>query len=366
MNTAKLIHEMLNMVAPGERLCLLPLGRSLVEEADWISEEVAVFPPNALTGNTLRTVGWPEFDYQRTLGRDGAVVLKGDDLHWGKSGATRIDLPAFFGSALLALPVAMDWDAFLIPASHEAHLEMLGTAMDKAERIMDLVRFEHCNLWTQAKLPGRAGLLGDTTFCAGLFYAPEDHESYIIAGQIIAHQVIIGVGLDMTGAVMVRPTGDGEVGAVARHALRMYSEALEAATETSRFVQMMALIEFLAAPDDYLSMKRAKRMIARQVARDRPDYDAILQDFFYLTSEGGPAKGAKQGLRHNIVHLGKRLEDLADSAEREAIFRRLARYAGITIEQLRHHSYNGADWSVVEALRGAAIGRLGLTGDEAS
>ena len=50
---------------------------------------------------------------------------------------------------------------------------------------------------------------------------------------------------------MVEPARDGEVGAVARHALRMYSEVLEASTETSRFIQMMTLIEFLAAPNDF-------------------------------------------------------------------------------------------------------------------
>ncbi|MEK6638885.1 MAG: hypothetical protein AABY88_12470 [Pseudomonadota bacterium] len=365
MSTNALLHDLLQILAPGERLCLLPISRILVEEPAWISEEVAIFPPDAIGAETLRPVAWPESDYQRTLGKQNGVVgLDGDDLHWSKSGATRIDLPDFFGSSLVAFPVVIDWDAFLEPSSHEAHLEMLGRAIDKAERVMDLIRFEHCNLWTPAKLPGRAGLLGDTSFCAGMFYAPEDHESYIIAGQILTHQVIIGVGLDMTGSIMVRSTGDGEVGAVARQALRMYSEALEASTETSRFVQMMALIEFLAAPEDYMRMKLVKRMIARQVARDRADYDAILQDFLCLTSESGAAQGANRGLRHNIVHVGKRLEDLADRGEREAIFRRLSRYAGATIQQLRDHSYDCEGWSVITDLRKAAVGRLGLANED--
>src|SRR5690606_5597682 len=116
---------------------------------------------------------------------------------------------------------------------------------------LDLVRFENCKMGLADHLPGRAGLLGDTGFCAGLFYAPEDHESYIIAGKVLTHQVVAGIGLDLTGAPMVRPVGEGEIGSVARHALRLYSEALEAATDTSRFVQLLSLIEFLAAPEDY-------------------------------------------------------------------------------------------------------------------
>lgn len=364
-DTGRLIHELLDMLAPGERLCLLPLSRVLLEEPNWLSEEMAIFPPDMLDGETLRTVGWPELDYQRHLAPTGGLItLEGDALHWSKSAATRIDLPAFFGSALVALPVEIDWDAFLGPPSHEAHLDMLGAAMERAERVMDVVRFEHCRMWVPQTLPGRAGLLGDTGFCAGLFYAPEDHESYIIAGQILTHQVIVGIGLDLSGGPMVRMAGDGAVGAVARHALRLYSEALEAATETSRFVQLLSLIEFLAAPDDYMPMQCAKRLIGRQIARDRADYEAILQDFFYLTSEGGPAKGPKQGLRHNIIHLGKRLEDLADAAEREAVFRRLARYAGVTIQQFLHHA--DEDWAAIEALRAAGIARLGLLGEEAA
>lgn len=362
----KLLYELIQTLAPAESLCLLPIDRVLLEAPAWISEVVAVFPRESVSPEWLRVVGWPERDYQQTLGRGsaGGILLSGDALHWSKSGATRIDLPDFFGSALLALPVKLDWDAFLNPASHEAHLDMLASAMANAEATMDLVRFEHCNPWTPQKLPGRAGLLQGSSFCTGLFYAPEDHESYIIGGQILTHQVIAGVGLDLTGPVMVQSLGDGEVGSIAAHALRMYSEALEAGNETSRFVQMMSLIEFLAAPDEYLPMKKVKRLIARQISRDRADYDKILQDFLYLTSEGGSAKGPKQGLRHNIIHCGKRLEDLADKIERVAIFKRLAHYAGASIHVLRRHS--DEDWDAIEALRAAAVTRLGLTGDDAS
>lgn len=364
MSVNQVVVDLIGLLERDQRLCLLPLARVLVEDPFWISEAVAVFPPDALTGETLRTVGWPERDYQQTLSRSGTVILGGDALHWAKSGAARSDLPDFFGSALLALPVAINWDAFLEPESHEAHLDMLTAAMEEAERRLDLVRFENCKMGLADHLPGRAGLLGDTGFCAGLFYAPDDHESYIIGGRVLTHQVIAGIGLDLTGAPMVRPVGEGEVGSVARHALRLYSEALEAATDTSRFVQLLSLIEFVAAPEDYIAMKRAKRAIARQIARDQVDYHAIIDDFLYLTSESGAATGANRGLRHNIVHLGKRLEDLTTREERAAIFRRLARYAGATIAGLLDH--DGEDWSVIEALRAAGVARLGLTGDEAA
>ena len=358
-----LLYELIQTLEPGQRLCLLPIARVLVEEPARISETIAIFPPDSISPEDLRVVVWPEQDYQKmSVGRDvdgnvgSQIALSGDNLHWFKSAATRIDLPEFFGNALLALPVTLDWDAFLSPSSHEAHLEMLSRAMGDAEAILDVIRFEYCDLWTPQKLPGRAGLLQHSTFCSGLFYAPEDHESYIIAGQILTHQVIAGIGLDLSN-VMVRPLNNGGVGSIARHALRMYSEALEAGSETSRFVQMMSLLEFLAEPSDYLKMEKAKCQIARQVARDRADYDAILKDFLYLSSEGSKVK-PNRGLRHNIVHCGKRFEDLVDRSERVAVFKRLARYACVSIQLMREHSEEG--WETITKLRDAAKTRLGL------
>ncbi|MDF2812149.1 MAG: hypothetical protein K0S56_3180 [Microvirga sp.] len=355
-----LLQEVINQCRSGERLCLLPISRVLVEDAVWLSDRIAIFPPEAIAPQALHVVEWPA---RRLAGimhlmGDGALALAGDALHWGKSAATNLDLPDFFGSALLAFPTKIDWPAFLTPDSHEAHLEMLRAAMEGCERIMDLVRFEQCNLWTQQKLPGRVGLLEDTPYCAGLFYSRDDHESYIIAGEIVTHQLLVGVGTDMSG-VFVAPIPIGELGALATHALRLYSEALEAQSETSRFVQLMSLIEFLANPNEFTKMQDAKKAIGRQIANDRADYEAIQHDFFYLATERGPVTQPKTGLRHNIVHLGKRLEDLTTAHERHAIFRRLTRYVGAPISQMIEHG--DKDWSFIEALREDAKVRLGLT-----
>jgi len=154
------LNELVDSLVPGERLCILPIARVLIHAPAWLSRSMAIFPPASVSPEWLRVVGWPERDYQRTLGSNSnGAVLRGDVLHWSKSGATRIDLPEFFASTLLALPLRLDWNAFLTPASHEMHLEMLASAMASAEAIMDLVRFELCNPWTPQTLPGRARLV---------------------------------------------------------------------------------------------------------------------------------------------------------------------------------------------------------------
>jgi|GEM_PF-1906024 len=355
-----LLQKVISQCRSGERLCLLPISRLFVEDAAWLSDRIAIFPPEAIAPEALRVVEWPARQLagmMQVMG-DGGLALAGDELHWGKSAVTNIDLPDFFGSTLLAFPTEIDWSAFLTPDSHEAHLEMLRAAMEGCERIIDLVRFGQCNLWVPQGLPGRVGLLEDTPYCAGLFYSRDDHESYIIAGEIVTHQLLLGRGTDMRG-VFVHSIPTGELGVLATHALRLFSEALEAQSETSRFVQLMSLIEFLADPNAFTKMVDAKKAIGRQIAKDCADYQAIQADFFYLATEPGKPTQPKTGLRHNIVHLGRRLEDLTTAQERHAIFRRLTRYVAVPISQMIEHG--DEDWSFVRKLREEAKARLGLT-----
>lgn len=184
------------------------------------------------------------------------------------------------------------------------------------------------------------------------------YAAYLIAGEIVTHQLIVGRGTDLSG-VFVAPVPDGELGALAIHALRLFTDALEAQTETSRFVQLMSLIEFLADPNGFTKMQDARKAIGRQIARDRADYDAIQLDFHYLATEPGPVDQPKRGLRHNIVHLGRRLEDLTTAAERKDLFRRLTRYVGVPISRMIEHG--NKDWSFIEAMREEARVRLKLT-----
>lgn len=351
--------EVIALLEPGDQLCLLPISRVLVEKAYWLSDRIALFPPDSINPADLRVIDWPARGHAELLRKldAGPIELFGDALHWSASAATNIDLPEFFSSALLAFPTRLDWGAFLEPGSHEAHIEMLRGEMERCERVFDQVRFQVCNLWTPQQLPGRAGLLEGTPYCAGLFYSPEHHESYIIAGEVATHQLLLGVGTDMTG-VFVPPLGVGELGAIAAHALRLYSEALDAQSETSRFVQLMSLVEFLADPNHFTRMQDARKAIGRQIAKDIADYEAIQLDFHRLATEPGPVNVPKQGLRHNIVHVGRRLEDLTTAKERQDIFRRLSRYVGVPISQMVERA--NQDWSAIEALREDGMARLGL------
>lgn len=253
---------------------------------------------------------------------------------------------------------SLDWGRFLLPESHEVHLEMISKAIARAEEVIDLVKFYYCRIDLTQTLPGRVGYLPRKGFSAGLFYTLEDHESYIVAGEIVTHQIVVGLGLELDNIDTSPDIGCGEIGHIARHGLRMHTIALEAANDTTKFIQMMTLIDYLAEPDIFIGMQDAKKRIGRHVAKDRGEYDEIMEDFKFLTSEGGKPGGSHKGLRHNIVHLGKRLEDLLDKPERQKVLQRLDRYASIVLQDLIERS--DKDWDAIITYRKERGVELGL------
>lgn len=342
----------------GAALCLLPLGRALVEETVELAEDLWLMPGDAVRIDDLRIVSWPAFEWSEMMRRARGRVAQAESaaLVWAQSGASGVTREAFFSRAILAFPVDLDWDRFLAPARHQDHLDAITSAQAKAEAVFDLVRFRYCNPRVTGTLPGRAGYLSEPGFSAALFYSLADHESYIVAGETITHDIVAGIGLDFDGIGRLEPIYDGETGHIVRHALRLHTAALEASTETLRFVQYMSLLEYLAAPAAFLGMADVKKPIGRHVARTRIEYDEIMEDFRQLTSL--TVDGGNIGYRHNIVHLGRRFEDLADREQRSAVFERLSHYAGAVIHDLIRLS--AEDWSAVEDLRTTFGKELGL------
>lgn len=348
------------------KLCLLPLGRVLIEDIVELTDGVVLYPPRHFSIDTLRVVWSPHREIEAMCRRygvefpDGTVEISVSDseLQWFKSAATGINADELLNEPLLAVSLEVNWDAFLAPESHEWHLEQIKRAIEKAEAAMNLVRLKYCNPWLVETLPGKVGLLRDTTFTCGLFFDSVEHESYLIGGHLITHQIIIGIGLDMNDVHKLPALGNGGVGYIAKHALTMMTQALEANTETSKYIQLLSLLEYLAVPDGYENMRQVKKLIARHVAKDRAKYDKILERFKYLTSDENG--GTNRGLRHNIVHVGKRLEDLVpDANERRAIFRELWCYVFSTLSDFIEKSFD--DWSSIEAIRNQASLRFGLT-----
>lgn len=321
-----------------------------------------IYPPGALSTEDLNLVWWPKFGYEEICRRNtvatDCVSVSGDDLHWLKSAATGINRDELFSGALIAFLVELDWETFLFPPSHEFHLDCLQKASSKAEQAMDLVRFNHCNPLVVQTFPNTSGFHGKSGFTAGLFYTIGDNETYMIAGEVVPNALVRGLGLELDHYACLEQICDGQVGKIARHALRLYSNALTAANDTLKFIQLMNLVEYIASPFEYMKMVDVKKQIARHVAKDRTEYNQILEDFKFLTSEPGRATGPNAGLRHNIIHMGQNIEDLIGSDERMEVFRRLITYTAIPIQDMIKRS--DKSWETVESYRINRKDELGI------
>ena len=352
-------------LAAGEILCFLPVARAFFEEPLLIAPAMAAFPPCHFKAIDFHDLSSPQglWDGLAQAGDEAATtareqILSGSSaLAWVQGGATGISGDDFFASALVAFPIALDWSALKAPERHADHLSMMRSAIRVADDVFDLVRFDYCLPWEPGTLPGRPGLLDSCEFTSALFYSTVENKGYILAGEVHRHKVIAGLGLDMSNVAVVLPSA-GEVGQIARHGLRLYSAALEANSETAKFMQMMTLVEFLADPYEFSKMTDARKQIARHFAKSNADYQEIGEYFKFLTSEGGKIKPGQKGLRHNIVHMGKTLEELLTPGERLEVFKNLWRFVGVPLQHMLQMA--GDDWSEIEKLRERRGRELGL------
>jgi len=119
---------------------------------------------------------------------------------------------------------------------------------------------------------------------------------------------------------------------------------LEANNPTSFFIQALSLLEFLADPNEYRKFEEVKKIIARYVARNAADYDALLNRFRELTSKQEETTGRQIGYRTLMVHMGKRLEDIVpDVEQRKCLFLELDKYIRAVMDHMIDHSEIGFD-----------------------
>ncbi|MGC1274307.1 MAG: hypothetical protein WBC44_11420 [Planctomycetaceae bacterium] len=304
----------------GERLIVMPLSRLQVEQPHKI-DGCVLYPPNGFDVGELRPVP------NATLNRDCAVDhLEGQRLREVQTTLTGFGPEVFAHNPAIAFRFGLEWNEFL-DADHRFDRLLLQRLNRHVEPILDMIRFDFCRFDLPDTLPGRAGSwVGSGPHWGAILFAPEDHESYLIAGPVVTVSIVQGLGVELDRAPRL-PPGNGEIGSIARHVLALFRDVLEAGSDTHRFIRAMTLMEFLAAPDSYSGMTEATKEIACHVASNPQEYAQILERFKNLTD--------KSGLRTSIVHRGQYLEDIIPAeAERRLLFRELQGYASAVITDM--------------------------------
>jgi hypothetical protein len=269
------------------------------------------------------------------------VLQKHDSLASYQSKTSGVDEEAFKRHATIAFPCDFDWDT-LWGTSFKNHLEFIRLLSEQADlNCLNLVRYRLCSMDIIDSLPSRAGQVSSNNMMAGaLLYNALRNEGRIIAGDAFSHIITRGLGLPMEEMEYDEfPGEEGEVGHLAQHGLALYTAMLETDNPTSRFVQALALLEFLAEPRTYIHFKEVKKIIARYVAKNNAEYTRLLERFMELTGKTDPATGEHTGYRTRIMHMGARLQALVPMPEQRAeLFRELDGYVRPVLDHMIAHS----------------------------
>ncbi len=232
------------------------------------------------------------------------------------------------------------------PYQSEQNLTLLNYAIDYVTPILDFIVFNYCHIHNNRNLPGRVGQIetGETILLLSHIIAPR-----IIREKINTNTITIGKGLDILDLDILDnyhllKSDIDEAGNIARQALRMYTKIIESNSNTEKFIQIMILFEFIASPDRFEKFQYVKTKIASHIAKNACQYHEICHEFKGYTG------GVKEnGLRTQIVHQGKRLEELLDKDQIKELFRKLQRYLFFCIFDLLDN-YN-KKWEFIENFR---------------
>jgi hypothetical protein len=115
---------------------------------------------------------------------------------------------------------------------------------------------------------------------------------------------------------------------------------IEANSPTAKFIQALALLEFLADPFDYQRFYDVRKTIARYVAQNSDEYRRVLDRFLELTGKKDPSTQQIIGYRTRIIHIGDRLDQVVPRAsDRLALFEEPDGYIRPVIDHMIKYSW---------------------------
>lgn len=309
----------------GANLALMPIARVYVDRPVVFPSGITFYPPGVADIEALNLI--PNRDDTTSLAERC-------------SAASGITAGLLNEHPLVVFPYQFDWNAFR-SSGHESHLDLIRCMSEEIDRrCLNLARYRLCRLERADDVPAHAGQLASSPMMAGaMLYGSAIREARIVGGAVFTHYLTRGLGLPLEQIEWDQFPKEGEVGQIVNHALALYAAVLESGDPTARFMQCLGLLEFLAYPDEYRKFEEVKKVIARYVARDRTEYQRILNRFFELTGRKDPDTGRIIGYRTRVVHMGERLERLIPNPKsRNELFSELDGYIRPVIDHMILHS----------------------------
>ena len=337
-----LLEDHANALGAGAHLAVMPIARLTLEWSPLTFPQGITFYPSGIAQT------------------DSLGIIPNDpdsgSLAEVASATSGLDVGTLSEHPLVVFPFSFDWESFR-KNSHKGNLAFIRRLSDHVDRgCLDLIRYIQCPFFANGdplqNLPGRAGQLNSNPMMSGvLLYNHSLRQARIIGGDAFTHTITRGLGLFIDDVDESRFPNEGEVGFITRHGLSLYTAVQEANNSTACFIQYLALLEFLAFPDEYRKFEEVKKVIARYVARDASQYKALLDRFFELTGKKEEGTGRIIGYRTRLIHMGERIEDVVpDDDSRKALFYELDGYIRAVIDHMIENS--GASYTEYLKIRG--------------
>ena len=270
--------------------------------------------------------------------------MKGDSLRRFSSKLSGIEKSVIENSTIAVCPVVTDWEAFET-ANHVNDISLLEQLSSKADRSLDLVRIQFCQLGLPDTVPGIPGYWDRATGAIGAAIISPNGRGKLIGGIKSAIIPVGGLGLELNEQqIDLIPSGDcarlfkvaevlDEISLATRYALELFSRAMYANSDTLKFIMAIALLEYLGSGETYVKFEVIRKALQPHLAKTSADYDRLSIRFQELTSMCDGGKNV--GYRHRIIHEGRLLEELAPSPEsRRQLFRELDGFIGKVIVQM--------------------------------
>ncbi|WP_437191337.1 hypothetical protein [Planctomicrobium sp. SH527] len=334
-----LVDEFRDDVQGKEAFVVLPVSRLELETRFRIGRFL-LFPAGTINVAELNIAKGPEIDDFEI--DTNIALMHGESLRQICSSMAAPPCEGLFAeNAMIAFqPESMCYKK--TRTDHQDDVALLASLSQEAERALDHIRFHFCRFDLPETLPGVVGTWADSgAFCCGVLFDGNSGTSELIAGEAVLHSVVSkGLGLELQAGQCMDieslpvPT-DGEVGGIVQHALYLYSDAMNANTNTAKYLRLMTLIEFLATPFSYQQFKQSKKDIAAHLAGSPIQYESLLEEFKQYSDLKDAVTGEQKGLRTLLVHHGQFLEDiLPNKRERAMLFLKLQGYLSKVIADL--------------------------------
>jgi len=227
--------------------------------------------------------------------------------------------------------------------------KILSSVFQEIGTLHHYLIFKYSSLNNKKSIPSRLGQLPSGESILMIFNGVGSPMTRIISKKIFTTAVSFGgllnIGTKAFGDFTLFSDKINEVGNVAKHSLRLFSSAIEQSEETVKFIELIRLFEFIAAPEGYDKFQKVRHRIASHIVQNVRDIERMQGEFEYYSS------GKNQdGLRTQIIHNGKFISELIpEEQERDALFYKLQNYIQKCISDLIE-SYD-KKWTFIEDYR---------------